>query len=150
MPDNATIYIADPSLLGSKSFGQIADIRSYAGLEEGGSATGVQFTLDAGQLSMNFMPEAQRAQHLEGLSGYARSVIADKDTLVYVLSRIHHVRLVLGCVITPGFDEAGQVQEFLFRFNAHFSGLLFFYDSVFDYDGQPLGGPLMEQHSGKV
>jgi hypothetical protein len=142
MPDYATIYIADPSLMGSKSFGQIEGIRSYESLSEGGYATGVRLTVDAGQVTMNFMPKGLVAHHLEGFGDYARSIIADKDRLVYVLSRIDYVRLVVGCVITPCFDEAGKVQEFLLRFNLHFNGLLFVLDSIFDYDGQPLGGPL--------
>jgi len=147
MPDNATIYIADPSLLGSKLFGQSERIRSYEDVSERGSATGIKFKLDAGEIAVNFMPEAMMEEHLQGFCAYAEHVIPDKDRLVYVLSRIHHVRLVLGCTITPGFDDAGSIQEFLFEFNGLLNGLLFLADTIFDYDGEALGGPLANQES---
>jgi hypothetical protein len=138
MPDNAAIYIADPSMMGSRMFDRIEGIQSYDGLGQGGDATGVQFTLDAGQVDMNFMPGQQVTQHLQGFSGFARQVIKDKDVLIYTLARIHHVRLVCGCVITPGFDDAGVIEDFLFRFTNAANGLLFLANTIFDCDGQPL------------
>ena len=140
MPGNAAIYIADPSLLGSKLFDQIEGIRSYEGLSQNGSATGVRFKLDAGQVTMSFMPTPQIEQHLKGFSEFAQSVIKDKDRLIYALSRIRQVRFVLGCAITPNFDESGTIEDFLFRFNGHVNGMLFFEDTLFGYNRQPLGG----------
>jgi hypothetical protein len=99
MPNNATIYIADPSLLGSKLFGQSKRIRSYEGLSDRDSATGLKFQLDAGKVVVNFMPEPMMEEHLPGFCGYAQHVIAGKDRLVYAIGRIRHVRLVLGCTI---------------------------------------------------
>ena len=147
MADNATIYIADPSLLGSKTLDQLEGIRWYESLSQGSSAAGVKFILDAGQVAMNFMPQELMEEHLQGFSAYAEHAVKDKERLPYVLSRIRHVRLVLGCVIEPGFDEAGKIQEFLFHFNGLLNGLLFLADTIFDYDGEPLGGPLAEQES---
>lgn len=138
MPGNAAIYIADPSMMGSRMFEKIDGIRSYDGLSEGGSTAGVRFMLDAGQVAMNFMPEQQMLQHLQGFSGFAKHVIKDKDRLVYTLARIHHVRLVCGCVITPDFDDAGAIEDFLFRFTLAGNGLLFLANTIFDYDGQAL------------
>jgi hypothetical protein len=93
MPGNAAIYIADPSMIGSRMFDRIEGIRSYGGLSQGGAAAGVRFALDAGEVAMNFMPELQVAQHLRGFSGFAQQVIQDKDRLIYTLARVHHVRL---------------------------------------------------------
>jgi hypothetical protein len=140
MPDNAAIYLADPSLMGSRLFDK-CQVQSYEDLNEGDVATGVRFTLEAGQVTMNFMPEHQVAQHLEGFTAFARTVIKDRDQLMYTQSRIHYVRLVCGCVITPGFDNAGMLRDFLFRFTGAATGLLFLADTIFDYDGQVLGGP---------
>jgi hypothetical protein len=84
------------------------------------------------------MPEQQVAQHLQGFSGFARQVIKDQDCLIYTLARIHHVRLVCGCVITPGFDDDGVMQEFLFNFTNAANGLLFLANTIFDFDGQAL------------
>jgi hypothetical protein len=145
MAGNAAIYIADPSLMGSRFFDKIEGIQSYEGLSPGDSATGVRFTLDAGQVTMNFMPGEQVAQHLKGFAGYAEHVIKDRDRLIYAQSRIHYVRLVCGCVITPDFDDDGKIQDFLFQFTGAANGLLFFADTIFDYDGRALGGRYAEE-----
>lgn len=144
MPDNATIYIADSSLLDSKLFNQFEEIRSYEGVSADDSATGLRFRLDTGNITMNFMPAEILEQHLQGFCGYAEHVAQEKDALPYILSRIQNVRFVLGCVIEPGFDADGKVQEFLFAFNAALNGLLFMADAIFDHDGERLGGPLTE------
>jgi hypothetical protein len=141
MPGKAAIYIADPSLIGSRLFDKIETIRSYEDLNEGDAASGVRFTLDAGQVTMNFMlPEEQVREHLKGFAGFARQVVKGRDQWVYTQTRIHFVRYVLGCVITPDFDEGGTLKNFIFRFTAATNGLLFFADTIFDYDGQALGG----------
>lgn len=94
---------------------------------------------------MNFMPAGMVEEHLQGLEGYASQVIKDHERLPYILARIHHVRFIIGCVIEPGFDEAGKMQQFLFHFTGLLNGLLFADDTLFDYDGEPLAGPLAEQ-----
>ena len=96
---------------------------------------------------MNFMPGHQVEQHLKGFAGFAQHVITDRDQLIYVQARIHHVRLVCGCVITPDFDDDGAIEEFLFQFTAATNGLLFLADTIFDHDGRPLGGRHAEQSS---
>jgi hypothetical protein len=138
MPGNAAIYLADPSMIGSRLFQHIDGIRSYEGLSQGSLASGVRFVLDAGQVTMNFMPEQQVPPHLQGFCGFAQHTIKDKDNLIYALARIRHVRFVCGCVITPDFDEAGTIQDFLFRFTHATNGLLFLANRIFDYDGQQL------------
>ncbi len=138
MPSNAAIYIADPSMMGSRMFDKIGGIRSYDGLNESSLASGVCFTLDAGKVVMNFMPEQEVAQHLRGFSSFAEHSIEDKDRLIYTLARIHHVRLVCGCIITPDFDDAGTIRDFLLGFTRAANGLLFISNTIFDYDGQAL------------
>jgi hypothetical protein len=75
-------------------------------------------------------------------SKHYMSICPDQDRLVYVLSRISNIRFVMGCVIEPGFDDQGVVQNFLLEFNGRLNGLLFIYDSVVDCDRKPLVGPL--------
>ncbi len=140
MPGNAAIYLADPSMMGSRMFSKVDGICSYEGLSQGTLAAGVRFTLDAGQVTMNFMPEKQVAGHLRGFASFAEGAIRDREKLVYTQARIKHVRLVCGCVIAPDFDEAGTIQNFLFRFTWAANGLLFLANTIFDYDGQPLSG----------
>jgi hypothetical protein len=145
MPENAAIYIGDPSVIGTKLFRQLEGVRSHTGLSQDESATGLGFELAAGRIAMNFMSEGIMAEHLQGFCGYAEHVISNKDRLIYAVSRIQHTRLVLGCVIEPGFDDEGKIQDFLFQFNSLVNGLLFLGDTIFDYDGEALGGPLAEQ-----
>jgi hypothetical protein len=92
------------------------------------------------------MPNEMMAEHLEGFSCFVRQFIHNSDKLLYTLSRIRYVRMVLGCVITPGFDEGGTMQDFVFHFNTRLNGLLFISDTIFDYDAEPLGGPLAAQN----
>ncbi len=140
MAGNAALYIADPSLMGSRLFDKLEGVRSYESISAGGSATGVRFTLDAGQVTMNFMPGERVAHHLKVFAGFAQQVINDNDRLVYVQSRIHYARLVCGCVITPDFDSNGTIEDFLFQFTSATNGLLLLADTIFDYDGEALGG----------
>jgi hypothetical protein len=142
MADNACVYIADPSLLTSKLFDSIGAIKGYEGLSAGEQAVGIRFDLGVADVRMNFLPAEQIREHLKGLAGYVQSICPDQDRLVYVLSRISNIRFVMGCVIEPGFDDQGVVQNFLLEFNGRLNGLLFIYDSVVDCDRKPLVGPL--------
>jgi hypothetical protein len=81
--------------------------------------------------------------HLDGFSGYVRTIgCADEDKLIYTLSRIRHVTFVIGCIIDPGLDEGGRTSDFLLDFAGGLNGLLFLHNSVVDYDGEVLVGPL--------
>jgi hypothetical protein len=144
MTDFATFYIADPSLLGSRVFDDMAVIRDYEGLSQEGIATGIIFDIGAARIRMNFMPAAEVAEHLKGLTGYIQSVCEDQDQLVYTLGRVRMVSFVAGCVIEPGFDEEGVVQHFLLDLNRRLNALLFIWDSLVDFNGQPLIGPLAQ------
>ena len=129
---NASVYISDPSILGSNLFDQIKEIRSYKDLSGDGKATGFILTLDSGVLTVNFMPQDQINNHLKGFSAYAENIIEDKEELIRVLSRISHVRFVLGCVfsIEPGAED--QMREFILAFNSKLNGLLFMDDTIFE------------------
>ncbi len=139
-PDHATLYISDPALIGAKLLATVPGIQSYEPLSEGGSATGLRLHLQAGEVQMNFMPEYMIEEHLAGMCCYAEQMVADSDRLPYVLNRIQHVRMVIGCVITPCFDDDGTMLEVLMRLNSCLNGMFFLGDSLFDHDGQALAG----------
>src|SRR5262245_128512 len=139
-PEQATLYISDPSLLGSKVLEAVPGILSYEGLSEGDSATGLRLRLETGEVIMNFMPTHMIEEHLEGISGYAQQEVRDKERLPYVLHRISQVRFVVGCVVPQGFDDKGKTLETLLRLNSALNGLFFLGDSLFDHDAQPLAG----------
>jgi hypothetical protein len=126
--DNATIYISDPSLLGSKVLDTLKGVQSYEGLSEGDTATGLRLRLKAGKVVMNFMPVHIIEEHLAGMSGYAEQMVQDRERLPYVLTRISEVRFVIGCVITPGFDDDGTILEVLMNLNSCLNGLFFLGD----------------------
>lgn len=54
--------------------------------------------------------------------------------LPYVLSRIHCIQIAIGCVINPGFDDKGNVLNFLSKLNKAYNALLFYDNKLFDYD----------------
>ena len=143
MTDNAAIYIADPSLIGSKFLNKFGAIKSYQGRQDGERATGLIVDLAASKITMNFMLPEEIQPHLGGFSGYVQTIgCADEDKLIYTLSRIRQVSFVIGCTIDPGFDEGGKTFDFLLDFAGGLNGLLFVHNSVIDYDGEVLAGPL--------
>ena len=140
-PDYATIYIADPSLLGSKVFDTVPGIRSYEGLSDAhGNATGFKLRTKFGECLMNFMPAHMIEEHLTGMAGYAEQEVRNKEQLPYVLTRIREVRFVIGCVAPTGFGDDGEMIETLMQLNGALNGLYFMGDSLFDHDAQPLAG----------
>lgn len=138
MPNHAAIYLPDPSVLGFELFDQFEELRSYEVLENETATTGVRVVLEAGEVTLNFMPPEQMQPHLQSLSGFVQGLIQDREVLSYAQTRIGLVRLVCGCVIEPGFDEAGTIQAFLFRFNEAVKGLLFFSNHLYDHNGDAL------------
>jgi hypothetical protein len=91
MPDNATIYISDPSLLGSRLFDSINTIQAYNGVSGDDTTKGVIFDIGVARVQMNFMPKDELPQHLNGFLGYAEQMFSgNQDDLLYLLSRIRH------------------------------------------------------------
>jgi len=145
MISNATIYISDPSLVGSKLFGKFPEITKITPLYEGPNASGVILDLDFGRVQMNFMPKEELTAHINGLEGYVNHTFnGQEDDLTYLISRINMISLAIGMVIEPSFDEEPRAIEFLYKLNDRVNGLLFIYDSLVDYDGEPLCGALVE------
>ena len=145
MSDNAVVYITDPSLLGSKLFNAIESIRSYQEKSKGKATTGMEFDIGVALVRASFMPAKEIPAHLKKVTGYAKKIFAGKkEVLPYLLARLKYASFVLVCVIEPGLDEERQVEEFLMELNYRLNGLLFIYDSIVDYDGEPLAGPLCE------
>jgi hypothetical protein len=66
MPRNASLYIADPSMLGSRAFDRIEGIESYEGLNDTGRASGVRFKTAWGSMTVNLMPGERLPEHLKG------------------------------------------------------------------------------------
>lgn len=91
-------------------------------------------------MKINIMPGENMENHLNGFEGYIRSKLDDEDELIYILSRLHYVQMCLGCVITHDQNHEDDVVNFLFDFNYRLNGLLFLYDSVWDWSGEALCG----------
>lgn len=134
----ATLYVMDPSVVGSKVLNTIPQILSYTSKSEGEKATGMVIKLVDAEIDMNFMESAELEEHLEGLNGFASTYVKEGVDLPYVLSRIYYVQLVIGCVVKPGFDGEGRVLEFFKELNKAYKSLLFYDNKVFDYDMQVL------------
>ena len=148
MPDYATLYISDPGLIGSRLFKRMEEISDVESLSEKGRATGFKFKFGKTSIQCNLMPTGEIKKHLSEFENYAKTTWdGTEDDLIYFLSRLTNVAQSLGCVIEPGFDEDGEVANFLVRFNSQFNGLMFIMDSIVDLDGTTLSGPLKENES---
>ncbi|KIE04623.1 hypothetical protein NF27_HE00120 [Candidatus Jidaibacter acanthamoeba] len=84
------------------------------------------------------MPSSEIESHLEGLSGFISENHSKEIDLYYPLSRVYNVRLVIGCVINPGFDKEGEVLEFIKSFSNELKCMTFYNNALWDYDWQCL------------
>jgi hypothetical protein len=130
------VYIADPSLIGSRLFDKMSQIKKYKDLSKNGKATGMIVELDSATITMNFMPSEEIPKHLEGLNGFVSQTCLDKDNKLYALSRIYNIRFVIGCVIDSALSK--YVETFLLDFTSRLNGLLFINNSLIDHDGTTL------------
>jgi ABC-type anion transport system duplicated permease subunit len=145
MTSKATIYISDPWMIGTKLFDQFEEILEVKPINQGNQAVGMLFNLGFSQVQINFMSPDDLPNHLAGLKGYVESTYNGcNEDLLYIQARIKAITFAMGMVISPSFEEDDSVLNFLYKFNDRLNGLLFIFDSVVDYDGTPLVGPLVE------
>lgn len=130
----ATLYVMDPSLIGCKVLDNLAQILSHSSKSDDDRAIGMLLKLDAAEIDMNFMEPENLEEHLEGLEGFAYNHVSQGIDITYVLSRIHYVQMAIGCVINPGFDDKGNVLDFLSKLNKAYNALLFYDNKLVDYD----------------
>ena len=135
---NTSLYISDPSIIGSKLFDDIVSIDSYESISKEGNATGFRLYANWGTMVVNIMPSVQLESHLNDFCHYIRSQIEDNDELTYALGRLHYVLMVLGCIIEYDDQDEEAVHAFLFEFNMRLNGLMFLHDTVWDWTGDVL------------
>ncbi|HCS51850.1 hypothetical protein [Rubinisphaera sp.] len=144
MKEYATIYIPDPSLVGSRVLDEIETIKSYSAISDNGKATGLHLTFEWGSIEISFLSSPDIEEHLKGLSGFMSQHITDTDTLVYTQARILCVRMALGCVIEYSIEYSDELlQEMVNELGVLtrvFAGMLFFLDYLYDFNGAPLRG----------
>jgi hypothetical protein len=135
----ATLYVMDLSLIGSKVLNTLPQILSYTSKgDNDNNATGILIRLDTAEIEMNFMEPSKLEEHLQGFEVFAYNHVSEGIDHMYVLSRIHHIKMVIGCVIDTGFDNESKVLDFLQKLNRAYNSLLFYNNKVFDYDMQKL------------
>jgi len=141
VPQNTSFYISDPSILGSKLFDSMTSIKSYKAFSDENNATGFVLNTDFGNIKLNIMHTDQIESHLNGFGGYIHSQMQNDNDLTYVMARLRYVSLVLGGVIDHKDGDEENVHKFLFEFNSAINGLMFLYDSVWDWSSDALCGP---------
>lgn len=144
MPKNASFYISDPSIIGARLFDEIDTIESYKQFANKNDAAGFSLKMPWGQVDVDIMPAKALPNHLKGFEGYVRDQKLSKENLAYTLGRLHNVRMCLGCEITHEPEAEKDVMDFLVRFNSYLNGLILVYNSVFDWSGEVLCGPLKD------
>lgn len=136
--DYTTLYLADSSLIGSKTLDNFSDvIRSCRPKSEDENAVGMIIELDEAIIDCNFMPEKEINNHLQGLNGFVKTHLQDGISLSYPLARIYNVNMVIG-LITPKLDAHGRVLGFIKSYNNFLKSMIFYEDALWDYDWQCL------------
>jgi hypothetical protein len=143
--DYATIYTACPSLLGSKMIGMFPEIISHKAKSNENNATGMIWETKSGILELNFIWKNELKENLKGFKIFAVNSIVDDNRKKYILSRIINTEMAIGIVIQNGFDKNNLVTNLLLDINNRLNGLLFLYDSIIDYNGEPYCGPMMKE-----
>lgn len=141
MPGNAAIYVADPSMLGSRVFDTLESIEAYEGISDGNEAKGFVLRFGWGQCTCSIMSNDDFPDHMSDFENYVRNQPQTNDELVYVLSRLANVRMSLGMLLVHDEESEEAVYGFLFDFNSALNGLLFLHDTVWDWSGDALCGP---------
>lgn len=144
MIENAAIYISDPAMIGSRLFDRSPDIVSYETFGGEGTDLGFKLFFEWGEMVCNIMPEENVEKNLAGFENYMREKFENEDDLIYFLSRLHYVRTCLGLEISHKDGADDEVQEFLFSMNEVLAGLLYMYDTVWDWSREALVGALKE------
>ncbi|QOL19831.1 hypothetical protein [Candidatus Bodocaedibacter vickermanii] len=136
--DYATLYISDPSIIGSKVLDTMPEILSYNSKSDNHHVLGMTLRLKAANIDCNFMVNSELENHLNGLSNFVSGSIAEGVDLSYSLSRVSQVRMAMGCCIDPGFDSEGEILNFIKHYSRTLNSLLFYDSTLFDYDLQIL------------
>lgn len=69
--------------------------------------------------------------------------ILEQD-LIYFLSRLYYVRTCLGLEVLHDEGAEEEVRQFIFSMNEVLAGLLYMYDTVWDWSREALGGALKD------
>ena len=141
MPGNAALYAPTTQLPSPADVRAIVpDARVFASSESGADKN-PRFVIAWPDLKVTLsqMPGDKLASHLEGFAGYVRQrcdVQAPE-----LLSRIEGMKLCLGVLIEPGFDEENRAEAFLLALTGALEGVCFVGGTVFSPEGEPLASP---------
>jgi len=141
MPKNATIYISDPSILSPRLFNHITEIESFNLEPHVELFERIIIRAQWGEAVIKIRKQGELELNLSGLLSYVKSHSLEKGTQNYVQNRIINVRAALGFTIHHTNQYEENVQQFLFGFNNELCGLLFLYDSLYDWTGEELLTP---------
>lgn len=143
MLENATLYLADSSLLGSKFFSRYREIQQFAGINVEGSNIGLCLTLSETTIRMFYMPAQDVPGHLASFLGYVSAIHEGSgEEREHLLNRIRNVRYVLGCTMDSTSQDVPSMSSFLLSFSAGLNGLLFMSHQIIDFDGAVVLGPI--------
>jgi len=132
------IYLPDPSVLTVRFFDTLAEdglVSCEAISDDADNATGIRFVLNAGTVDMNFMAGEEVEAHLNGFATWAQDNLNEENAM-YVVNRIAHVRMVLGCNVEKLDEEA--VGQFLSSFSMGALGMAMMDGNLLDFTGDVL------------
>src|SRR5262245_58209220 len=132
MPANAALYLCastPPVIDLLRRVAPLAEV-SLVSPPDPGTSGGYVVQAREWRLQLNVMPTEEVAQHLLGFGGYVIHVSGGGRTpeARAVQAQLGEVRLVLGCILTPGFDAAGEARRVISALAAAGRGLVFAHD----------------------
>jgi len=139
MPQVASLYIGDPSIVSEKSLLTLNDVESVEFYEEQGRQAGFILKTSWGKVRGIFIHEQALPHHLLDLEGLVNDDIKEEALLTYTLSRLYHVQLGIKLSIVHSEDNELDVQHFLLRLNNRFNSVMHIYKWLWDWDTIRLG-----------
>mgnify|MGYP001170561888 FL=1 len=146
MPANPKIFITDPSMLGSKLFDALPMVKSFNSIEDEAGAQGILLETPWGKVKISFIAEDALTAEIEALEGFIESKLAsNEDQQMYVMTRTYYLQMALDLEISQNEKNDDDLHNFLFEFNSALNGIMFLYDSIWDYDTSPICGPHFDE-----
>ncbi len=134
----ATLYLANAAsvplefLQRMVPFGQVSSVPAAQG-----TAGGYLVSTPGWRMQLKAMPPAQVPGHLQQ---FARWVGGQSTAAQGLQQRIGETKLVLGCVVEPGFDPSGYARRTVVAIARPGRGLVFADNAVYDADGRVVVG----------
>ena len=138
MPQVASIYIGDPSLISGKLLLGLEDVSEVKIAFQGDKKIGFLLKTTWGTVRGTFVKEQDLPKKLLDLEGGVNENVKDDAALMYTLERLYHVQLGIQLSIVHKEADELAVQYFLLRLNNELKSVMHIYKWLWDWDTERL------------